>query len=120
MFLGAVLTLLKTYGPGATFLKNNVKHLNVGFNGQVRPSHYGMKKSRGSAAPFSFPLRYLVLAKSILLLAIEVRIALEACLFGGLYKRLRQRIGAAQVGNMQRTIRSVECGRRRSPELQTS
>src|SRR6266849_11055200 len=105
MLLRAVLTFLKAHGDGAAFfaslqVKDNVKYLNVGLHRQVRPAHHGMQESCGSTASFTFPLCNLILAETLLLRSVEVWIARETCLFGGLNECLRKRIGTAKVGDV--------------------
>ena len=109
--LHAAALVLEADGGRAAAFKTDAIDLRIGAQGQVGARGRGMQKCRRRAVPLTPGLRHLVKPEPLLAGGVEIRIALEAGFFPGVYKSLRQRVHGAQVAYMQRPGDAVILGR---------
>src|SRR5215472_11981622 len=109
--LRATAVFLKADQSGALPFEENVERLHAGANSEIRARSRRMQERPGRTVAPTLALGNLVGAESFLRIAVEIGVALEPALFGGLDEGFRNRIDAAQVGDSQRTADPVVVGR---------
>ena len=87
--------------------EQDARDMGAGEHGQIRPVHDRVQECPSAAPAFPVLLGHLVRPCTFLLRSVEVHVARNAALHGGVDEAARQRVGRAHIGDVQWSICSV-------------